>query len=367
MRRSLCPASLQAEGELGIDIQSDAATQGEAAHEATRTGITDELDSELEDAVEHARGFMEEMNPGGFSDKPEHPWIWEQRLSADFDGEQIWGYPDAYFIWPELQRVYLIELKFGRIPPMEQNVGLQVGGYAYLILATYADVTEVWCTVLYARLNKVYRMKVTRADMPFLAARITDIRRRCMEDVVQFNPGPEQCEYCTALSACKAAEMVVTKAINVQVHTPFSIERFTELLELLPLMTAWMAAMRQRARLLLEQNVAIPGWHLKPRRGTRYVPPYETWEALKRLRDWFDLDEMFNNGLLRLNISATQEDFYRRAKRLRGLSRSKSLNLFEEILGDTLQRGKNTLQLKQEKRDSGEIIYDDDPGSDQED
>jgi hypothetical protein len=299
-----CAASVQMTEKHGVAREAGAAAlAGTKAHEMAERALRKqgpvEGDDDLADA---ARLFVLTVEADVAASGPDHVLLVEEQVGLERHHPELTGTMDAALLDPGRRRLYLYDLKTGRVP-VEADV-LQLQLYAAMVLeklgerAADVDTVETVIVQPYARHadGTVRRARHMRADI--IATAQEYVTRAWV--ATGSNDMPEAtagvwCKYCPARGACLAFRDYQTEKAKLEFAptgqllkmlppaNDIPLEHIGYLLTAAAMLKPWIAAVEERGLYVMETlKVPIDGWSLRDKRATRrWTDP---GRAEKRLR-----------------------------------------------------------------------------------
>jgi hypothetical protein len=175
----------------------------------------------------------------------------------------------------------VVDFKFGMRPVAAQG-NYQLQAYALGLLPTLAmlgfDVTDVTGVIYQPRLAAVrggpasVEASYTLSELNYLADQLRHVWRLIQSSNAPRLPGPSQCEWCPAVSSCRAAAEHALAQVRAELDTDpetyqgpdpesLTLEDSARLVSLSPLIAKVLAAHNDRVYdAVVVRGVALPGW-----------------------------------------------------------------------------------------------------------
>lgn len=283
-----CPASIRMEEQVPQQPDSVYAREGTAAHalcemlarelilgeepgdvEGWRAeyDITLEAEAEME---EHALAYVDflrvrlSVNPGSVL-------LLEQRLPTGVP--DCWGTSDAVIVSPEV--VEIVDFKYGLGVKVDAVENPQLRLYGVGALEAYGDLlgevqtTRMW--VYQPRLSHVDGEEITAQELRDWRDSIKPVAEVALGPDAPFSPGEDTCRWCPASGRCRAQMEYATQRDFGKPDT-LEEDEVAELLERLPAIKAWCAALRDYAlNRAYSEGIPIPGFKVVMSGGRRSI------------------------------------------------------------------------------------------------
>lgn len=146
--------------------------------------------------------------------------------------------------------------------------------------------------------------EVSREEIRDFAIRVRDGVWAIQNDDAPLNPG-EWCRFCPVRASCPALKkytenVAMTELVMHQTPEPMpaellTMEQVSDLLRKVPVIEAWISALRQKIEAELRAGRSVPGWKLVAKRATRQ------WKDPAELLEWAVAAgvEVYNNPELK--------------------------------------------------------------------
>lgn len=267
-RRLACPGSLRMERDLA-DTESDASALGTSLHAAVSAALNGDerplkaLDSEEEGAAGYCIGFAEQLEK---DNKTFNKLVEHKTDLTHIHAEIGFGTLDLALV-QAFNRAILVDWKFlyQDVPPAWKN--LQMRAYASGLAEAF-QLREVETYTVQPHRNIVTRHVYSAADLEKSDAELRAGIEKCLALDAPLVAGTH-CKYCRAKVGCPA---LAGRAKELPIKTDASVLSVADMasyLDLFDSVEAWIAAVKQRAYAILAEGGEIPGWALKPGRGSR--------------------------------------------------------------------------------------------------
>lgn len=299
LRRAKCPASLRAERDAELSempsCSSEDAEAGTLCHMAVcYYEILQQLTDAQKAAVMTAKEYV--SGPG---------WIHEQSLELiDDDGSIItFGTPDAFRIDDYTNTGYLVDFKFGWIPPVDEDAHYQLGTYAAMIAQAY-DVSSVEAIIVAPNCKPVVTSRYTFTDFDAIKNSVRRIITKCNEDPYHYRVG-DHCKYCRAKVACHAYEHA-TAVVQRKPDPIITADNAANWYDLADMVEARAKEIKKMVEAKFDEANGLPGFELKPGRSARSIGDVNAvWRQAAKLG--IKPEEFM--GIVSINVGDTEKMF----------------------------------------------------------
>lgn len=300
-RRITCTASLQQEDGLTSE-NSEAAIEGTRAHALFEACILQGIDAMDYEIVEDEDPTVDENGVLSF-DMIEHiqdmldhvrqfnvKFVAEQRVEFDQyvpDPQGAGGTVDLAGYDPEIERLYLWDLKYGFNPVYaENNAQLRIGGLGlHDTWEPLFPVKDIYLSILQPRLDSVTHEILTIEQLrDWAAEKVTPKIIEGLSDEAVFTPGISQCQFCRASGRCKGQRDWIQRQVtdNFNPRALVSTEQIIELYPAMDTLIAWAEKVKELTEKLAFSGSEVPDHKVVNRRTHRKWRNTTTLEDIKR-------------------------------------------------------------------------------------
>lgn len=291
-------------------------------------GLTQE---DKEDMVRHATSYVRLLR-ARLTVHPHSQLLLEQRLPSGIP--ECWGTSDAVIV--SMEHVEVVDYKYGvgiMVWP-EDNPQLKLYGLG--ALDTFGDVLGetrlVRLTIHQPRLDHTSSWEIASEELRAWREEVAVVAEEALGDNAHFGPSEEACRFCPAAGECRA-RMEAATAVDFGTDPDLiSPEEMGELLNEIPEIEAFCAAVKDTAlRKLYSDGQHIPGWKVVMSGGRRSIIDHAAaLEALHQVG--YDNDE----------VAVTK------VKPIGELERLLGKDVFDRVLGSLAPKGKGSPSLAPE-------------------
>ena len=271
-------------------------------------GFEIEVDDEMVDAVDTYVQHIASLR----ARLPRAKILVEERVFARSIDEHLYGTVDCLF-WLPGKELHVIDFKYGKGVPVAAQHNEQLMTYAIAALDSAfngAAFQTIHLTIVQPRTagDAVNTWTVTREELHGFASQLADAIKRVRAEKPEFSSGA-WCQFCPAKQDCPAmlqkaqaiAKVEFAPVVSGGAPTPPPVatmppDRLAQVLAWEDTITGWFAAVRARAKDLLENGEEVPGFKLVSGRSNR------KWlDEEKVIQDFGSVlgeDEMFEKKIL---------------------------------------------------------------------
>jgi hypothetical protein len=306
-RYELCAGSWQLEQEARRLGQAAhiAPTLASARGQRIHASLADE-EIELKEGEAVTAEFLRERADDQvkriFGDEPVKE-LKEQRLWFRLDGHPAASGRFDRVVYTE--RLALVQdFKTGWAEPDPAETNAQLKFLSVLVAMNLRQVTEVVAQIV----SGPHGVTETRFGLGELAHAYNDVvgtLRKLRDPQAAFNPSPEACRFCPAITICQAAKDLILPIARLQHSALPSGDRAAKLLDECELLENHIEAIRAyyAERLLNEESYAVPGWGMEQGAPRRAVTDWHT--ARLRLEEYIDSAEL--NGAESYKLASVEK------------------------------------------------------------
>lgn len=267
-----------AEGTAAHYIAALAQSQGIApAKWLNTTALVEGIEISIgEEMVESLNDFLAHVTS---DTAKEDVVLIEQSITAALQTlhPKLGGSADRVRFKPKERSLRITDLKYGSgvVVDVVDNVQLKIYALGAILTFAHLKPTKVEIEIAQPRIDHPdgrYRVWAFDAvDIIDFAADILDAARRTEQPDAPLVPGKSQCRWCPAAHFCPAleAQQMAIVAVDFDDLTRVSPEKISKALEMIPLIEARIAAIREYAYQEAEKGNAPPGFKLVDKRAVR--------------------------------------------------------------------------------------------------
>jgi hypothetical protein len=298
-RWMICTASVSHNRAHGVNRTTDAAEEGSLAHEVFEADMLaalkaiglsvrrhapsetsllqdsavrgkydlDTISEDVTSVVERAMDAVRESLPGA------RVWV-EEKVRLGAITEAVWGTADCVIWQPELDRLTVVDLKYGRWP-VDPKGNRQLTIYALGALASLLRLrrvpSDIRLVIAQPRTGNIWNEWKMPAG--YLMDDFVPALRRALASIdsgdVEWAPGDKACRFCPGAAMCPA---LLAKAREVEQGLFADLDRvdvLAEALQLTGVLSDWVNKVQEAATEKLLAGESIPGWKLVEGRSTR--------------------------------------------------------------------------------------------------
>jgi hypothetical protein len=300
-----CPASVLG-AEIGEDRMSIQAAEGTAGHQLGEWCLTsgDDAIAHLgerlvvgnhvfdvdEEFAEHVQLYLDAVRA------EYHPELGDQLLvEEEFDLGTIhdgaYGRADAVIWQPRLNRLVVIDLKFGRGYIVEVKGNVQARYYALgaLLKGNY-PATDVTLMIVQPRASHadgpIRTETVSALHILDFAEELRVAIKATLDPNAEYHPGP-WCTFCPKEATCEARREQSIRDAQAEFASPVDLEpdELAAILTKASEIASWIEAVRKNAFARMTAGEVVPGWKLVNKRAVRRWNEDESLVALAIAND----------------------------------------------------------------------------------
>lgn len=215
----------------------------------------------------------------------------ESRVDLSFIHKEMFGTNDVSFIEP-FGDLHVFDLKYGKGVEVDAVNNSQLAFYALGEAHRHKWAFErVHVHIYQPRVSKELRTWVLSAlELEAWVDVFEKGVKACEKPMAPLKPG-EWCKFCPALSVCPSVKAVAMKQTELDFKdddksltdpSELAPEKLGKILEVKPLIEAWLESVAVRATHLLMNGTKVPGFKLTNRRSSRVWSNLERVEALAK-------------------------------------------------------------------------------------
>lgn len=262
-----CPGSRALVAQMPRSPSSSYAEEGSRLHEAMHMILSHGY--KVEDYADngkliHAMNALNDIDPKG-----DLEFVTEAQV--DF-GDFLPGvYGSCDLIGRVHNRAVILDWKFGDGVIVEAEENYQLLFYAAAAMRTdkakwvFENVTEVELIIVQPPYLKTWTTTLERVRE--FEQDLYRAVKQSFEPDAPMNAG-DHCRWCAAKPVCPLLTGQIERAVATQVKS-IDVEKLSHALEIAETAKKWAAAVEKLAQETMENNRAVPGWKLVPKRPTR--------------------------------------------------------------------------------------------------
>ena len=229
---------------------------------------------------------------------PDTQMEFQTEVSVSFGGFLAGVFGSCDLIGRIGNRAIVLDWKFGDGVAVDAVENHQLLFYSAAAMRTdearwaFEGVTEIECIIVQPPYVK--RWMTTPGRVKAFERELYDAVTTAMRGNAPVNIG-DHCKWCAAKPICPAMTGETERALRIQLNS-ISPEGYSNALVIADRVEDWIKSVREMAQQALENNIAIPGYKLVPKRATRqWVNDEGALEALKEMG--LELDELTETKL----------------------------------------------------------------------
>ena len=294
-----CPGSVKLAQSVPPRPTSKYAEEGSLLHDAIHKilshgasvddfGLGDDL---IERKLRPALDALNEIDPNSQME-------FQTEISVSFGGYLAGVFGSCDLIGRIGNRAVVLDWKFGDGVAVDAVENHQLLFYAAAAMRTdearwaFEGVTEIECIIVQPPYVK--RWTTTPGRVKAFERELYDAVTTALRGNAPVKIG-DHCKWCPAKPICPAMTGETERALRIQLNS-ISPEGYSNALVIADRLEDWIKSVREMAQQALENNIAIPGYKLVPKRATRqWVNDEGALEALKEMG--LELDELTETKL----------------------------------------------------------------------
>lgn len=294
-----CPGSVKLAQSVPPRPTSKYAEEGSLLHDAIHKilshgasvddfGLGDDL---IERKLRPALDALNEIDPNSQME-------FQTEISVSFGGYLAGVFGSCDLIGRIGNRAVVLDWKFGDGVAVDAVENHQLLFYAAAAMRTdearwaFEGVTEIECIIVQPPYVK--RWTTTPGRVKAFERELYDAVTTALRGNAPVKIG-DHCKWCPAKPICPAMTGETERALRIQLNS-ISPEGYSNALVIADRLEDWIKAVREMAQQALENDIAIPGFKLVPKRATRqWVNDEGALEALKEMG--LELDELTETKL----------------------------------------------------------------------
>ena len=294
-----CPGSVKLAQSVPPRPTSKYAEEGSLLHDAIHKilshgasvddfGLGDDL---IERKLRPALDALNEIDPNSQME-------FQTEISVSFGGYLAGVFGSCDLIGRIGNRAVVLDWKFGDGVAVDAVENHQLLFYAAAAMRTdearwaFEGVTEIECIIVQPPYVK--RWTTTPGRVKAFERELYDAVTTALRGNAPVKIG-DHCKWCPAKPICPAMTGETERALRIQLNS-ISPEGYSNALVIADRLEDWIKSVREMAQQALENNIAIPGFKLVPKRATRqWVNDEGALEALKEMG--LELDELTETKL----------------------------------------------------------------------
>ena len=294
-----CPGSVKLAQSVPPRPTSKYAEEGSLLHDAihkilSHGASTDDFglgDDLIERKLRPALDALNEIDP-------DNRLEFQTEVSVSFGGFLAGVFGSCDLIGRIGNRAIVLDWKFGDGVAVDAVENHQLLFYSAAAMRTdearwaFEGVTEIECIIVQPPYVK--RWMTTPGRVKAFERELYDAVTTAMRGNAPVKIG-DHCKWCAAKPICPAMTGETERALRMQLNN-ISPEGYSNALVIADRVEDWIKSVREMAQQALENNIAIPGYKLVPKRATRqWVNDEGALEALKEMG--LELDELTETKL----------------------------------------------------------------------
>lgn len=294
-----CPGSVKLAQSVPPRPTSKYAEEGSLLHDAIHKilshgasvddfGLGDDL---IERKLRPALDALNEIDPNSQME-------FQTEISVSFGGYLAGVFGSCDLIGRIGNRAVVLDWKFGDGVAVDAVENHQLLFYAAAAMRTdearwaFEGVTEIECIIVQPPYVK--RWTTTPGRVKAFERELYDAVTTALRGNAPVKIG-DHCKWCPAKPICPAMTGETERALRIQLNS-ISPEGYSNALVIADRLEDWIKSVREMAQQALENDIAIPGFKLVPKRATRqWVNDEGALEALKEMG--LELDELTETKL----------------------------------------------------------------------
>lgn len=294
-----CPGSVKLAQSVPPRPTSKYAEEGSLLHDAIHKilshgasvddfGLGDDL---IERKLRPALDALNEIDPNSQME-------FQTEISVSFGGYLAGVFGSCDLIGRIGNRAVVLDWKFGDGVAVDAVENHQLLFYAAAAMRTdearwaFEGVTEIECVIVQPPYVK--RWTTTPGRVKAFERELYDAVTTALRGNAPVKIG-DHCKWCPAKPICPAMTGETERALRIQLNS-ISPEGYSNALVIADRLEDWIKSVREMAQQALENDIAIPGFKLVPKRATRqWVNDEGALEALKEMG--LELDELTETKL----------------------------------------------------------------------
>ncbi len=294
-----CPGSVKLCQQVPPRPSSKYAEEGSLLHDAihkilSHGASTDDFglgDDLMERKLRPALDALNEIDPNSQME-------FQTEISVSFGGYLAGVFGSCDLIGRIGNRAVVLDWKFGDGVAVDAVENHQLLFYAAAAMRTdearwaFEGVTEIECIIVQPPYVK--RWTTTPGRVKAFERELYDAVTTALRGNAPVKIG-DHCKWCPAKPICPAMTGETERALRIQLNS-ISPEGYSNALVIADRLEDWIKSVREMAQQALENDLAIPGFKLVPKRATRqWVNDEGALEALKEMG--LELDELTETKL----------------------------------------------------------------------
>ena len=294
-----CPGSVKLCQQVPPRPSSKYAEEGSLLHDAihkilSHGASTDDFglgDDLIERKLRPALDALNEIDP-------DNRLEFQTEVSVSFGGFLAGVFGSCDLIGRIGNRAIVLDWKFGDGVAVDAVENHQLLFYSAAAMRTdearwaFEGITEIECVIVQPPYVK--RWMTTPGRVKAFERELYDAVTTAMRGNAPVKIG-DHCKWCAAKPICPAMTGETERALRIQLNS-ISPEGYSNALVIADRLEDWIKSVREMAQQALENDIAIPGFKLVPKRATRqWVNDEGALEALKEMG--LELDELTETKL----------------------------------------------------------------------